>query len=169
MSISVKDTLEYELITDHYYMKETARSRVPLVNHINEGLVILGRINASEASMRAFCLHPLVQDDKDLAVFERKLPLPNLNQRALFLAMEYRNVANRYLSHCETHPRCMRLGPLKDVRDMLIADKVQNRKDFMRYHHGVHCNSFRLYQYFEEWLECLGVSSEEYQRLIEGL
>jgi hypothetical protein len=56
----------------------------------------------------------------------------------------------------------IRLSPLKDVNDMLIADKIQNRKDFELYHLGTHDRSEQLDQYFKNWLEKLEVSEDFY-------
>ena len=45
---------------------------------------------------------------------------------------------------------------------MLIADKIQNRKDFQLYHLGTHTRSEQLDQYFKNWLEKLEVSEDFY-------
>ena len=47
---------------------------------------------------------------------------------------------------------------------MLIADKVENRKDFERYHWD-HSNAARLTEYFREWLTALGISEDRYMEL----
>lgn len=52
---------------------------------------------------------------------------------------------------------------------MLVADKVQNRKDFKRYHEGTHDRSRELAYYFDLWLTVLQISPERYEELIEGL
>jgi hypothetical protein len=52
---------------------------------------------------------------------------------------------------------------------MLIADKVQNRKDFELYHEATHPRSKELAMYFRLWLEKLGVSEENYQQYKEWL
>lgn len=50
---------------------------------------------------------------------------------------------------------------------MLVADKVQNCKDFNLYvkDHSDTKNSDRLSAYFQEWLDVLGVSKAEQARL----
>jgi len=52
---------------------------------------------------------------------------------------------------------------LKEVNDMLISDKIQNRKDFEIYHLGKHERSSQLDQYFKNWLTKLDISEEQYQ------
>ena len=52
---------------------------------------------------------------------------------------------------------------------MLLADKIQNRKDFERYHKGTHQRSAELEQYFKNWLTRLGVSQEFYAEMAAQL
>ena len=57
---------EYQIISDFYGDKITNRSGVKFINHIDEGLYILEKIGSSEIAKRAYCLHPIIQDDKSL-------------------------------------------------------------------------------------------------------
>lgn len=135
-----------------------------LMNHIDEGLIVLDEIRASEFAKRGFCLHPLFQEDS--ALVANFSAAADLDPRTVLLAMEYRRVANNYLSHHPSRPpQEIELSPLKDVNDMLIADKVQNYKDFLIYHLGTHPRSARLDQYFRQWLERLGISKERFQEM----
>lgn len=59
----------------------------------------------------------------------------------------------------------IRTSPLFEVNDMLIADKVQNRKDFITYHRETHARSKELGQYFQLWLNALEITEETYQSL----
>lgn len=43
----------------------------------------------------------------------------------------------------------------RDLNDMLLADKIQNRKDFRMYHLGKHERSDELEAYFNLWIEWL--------------
>jgi hypothetical protein len=48
---------------------------------------------------------------------------------------------------------------------MLIADKVQNRKDFERYHRDTHPRARDLDHYFRNWLIALRVTETRYHEL----
>mgnify|MGYP003534624033 FL=1 len=158
----------YDLIRNYYGDKRAKRSGVPYINHIDEGLIILQRINASQTAMSAYCIHPIVQED---ATLESNMSLlQDVETNVLITAMEYRNVANRGLSCYQVdNPEHIYLGPLKDVHDMLIADKVQNRKDFLIYHFGKHEKSIELDRYFKNWLRRLNITEAEYGALSSNL
>lgn len=163
----IKETLEYQLIEEFYGDSVAKRSRVPMINHIHEGLVVLDEIEASEFAKRAFCIHPLIQADVDL---ENNYDiLVGCDPHAIALAMEYRSVANEYLSQKVGTGHEIRLSPLGEVNDMLIADKVQNRKDFETYHKGTHPRSDELELYFAQWLEVLNVSEYDYNVLCDAI
>jgi hypothetical protein len=160
----------YAAISAFYGDKKAERSGVLLINHINEGLYLLDMVGSTIRAKEAFCIHPLLQDDSALQMAVRKnsiflahMPDPDV----VVLAMEYRNVANAYLSHhCVSEQDEITLGCIAEVNDMLIADKVQNRKDFEIHHLGKHENSARLEVYFKNWLRKLEVSEVRYQELV---
>lgn len=155
---------EYRLIEGHYGQQTAARSGVPLMRHIDEGLAVLRHLGSSEATKRAYCLHPLFQADTALASNFTDYVLGRVDRKSLALALEYRNVANRALLH--NYRGTVTLSPLLEVNDMLIADKAQNRKDFERYHAELHPDRAALAEYFSTWLLALGVSEERYQELV---
>lgn len=164
-SKSVIDTNEYQLIEAFYGARRAARSAVPLMNHIDEGLAILATIGADRAAMRAFCLHPLIQADDDYAknmdrVVKACASGPESTD-AVAAALEYRQVANAYLSNVKMPEDGIGLSGSIRVNQMLIADKVQNKKDFDLFHKGSHPNSARLCAYFQEWIEALGAKRIE--------
>jgi len=162
---------EYYMIQKYYGDKKAERSGLYLMNHIDEGLAILEEIGASYYAKKAFCIHPLVQSDESLKEYFEYLQNIPVNadepyQGALLLAMEYRSVANAYLSKREINSLDdIQLSVLKDVNDMLIADKVQNRKDFELFHLGKHERSNELDSYFKNWLRKLDISEERYEYL----
>jgi len=164
---SFKSFPEFEIIKKFYGKKKAKRSGVPLINHIQEGLIILDKIGASSLAKKAYCLHPFYQDDKAL---ESNVDTYTFPTPIMIRIMEYRSVANEYLSHRSINSIDeIRLSPLKDVNDMLIADKVQNRKDFEIHHLGKHQRSEELGQYFKNWLERLEISEERYQQFKKDL
>lgn len=165
----IKDTTEYKLIARHYGNRVARRSQVPLMNHIDEGLIVLDRISATDAAKRAFCLHPLLQADEDLK--ENWYMCSFVESHILLLTMEYRNIANAFLSDKMDAPYDIpiKLSPLFEVNEMLIADKVQNRKDFVTYHKATHDRSGQLDLYFKLWLEALDINEETYNNLCKAI
>ncbi|MBN8233198.1 hypothetical protein JYK02_37360 [Corallococcus macrosporus] len=163
-------TREYRVIERHYGSRRAVRSGVDYMCHIDEGLGVLRHFNASDAARRAWCLHPLVQADGDLAESFPRLHELTDSPQVLALAMEYRNIANAYLSHREvTSADDLALGPLPDVADMLRADKVQNYKDFLLHHRESHPRRSVLDRYFRLWLDRLDVSREVFATLFARL
>ena len=155
---AVRSNPEYRAIAEFYGDRTAERSRVPLINHIHDGLVVMDQLNASLDSMRAWCLHPLFQADRDLSHTVHKFgPFWEFSPHCIVLAMEYRYRANAWLSDKVTksvwqgrsavdrmHPDVEvsglpTPGDLEEVWHMLIADKVQNCKDFVTHHKGKHC------------------------------
>lgn len=160
---------ELAAITAFYGDKKAERSGVPLINHIHEGCVVLKEIKAWTRAYSGFCLHPLVQGDDALLSNLKHINKWGTTAMRIALAMEYRAVANSWLSNkvdsslkVTERPR---LSVVKSVNDMLIADKVQNRKDFETYHKGTHARSAELDLYFKVWLDTLGIDEERYQEL----
>ncbi len=162
--MTVRDSKEYAVIRKFYGDRKAARSQVPLVNHIDEGIFILEKIGASEEAMKAFCLHPLFQADADLA--QNQTLTRELDPYIVMLALEYRNTANAYLSQRKIEKlEDIRLSPLPEVNQMLMADKIQNCKDFMIHHHGIHPKSDELHQYFKNWFQRLGIPQKVFTAL----
>jgi hypothetical protein len=165
----ITETAEYLAIERAYGTRTAQRSGVPLMRHIDEGLAVLQRIDAPDEAMRAFCLHPLLQEDPAYAAnlaWVTALTEPHV----LALALAYRRVANATLS---TRPIAsaadIPLSGMVEVDQMLVADKVQNRKDFLLHHRGHHPRSEVLDRYFQMWLERLGVAETRFAELFEDL
>lgn len=152
----------YNAIQNWYGDRVAKRSNIPLINHINEGLIVLDTIKAPDVTKDAFCLHPLFQVNNDLQVIFNSgyLNRFELSNSSVLLAMEYRTVANSWLSTDWDTKSTVDFGPLgTHIKDMLIADKIQNYKDFMLYHKSTHARAFELETYFQKWFLALGLSS----------
>jgi hypothetical protein len=179
----IKDTKGYKLISEFYGDRRANRSGVLLIDHIDQGIEILRRHNSDKVVMEAYAVHPIFQADPDL---EQNFSwCDDLHPLVVLYAMEYRNIANGFLSPkiqreqvggTSGNPRWgikahqpIKLSPLAAVNEMLVADKVQNRKDFLLYHKDSHERSLELDYYFNLWLSALGVSESQYQELIKGL
>lgn len=153
---------EYGIISMAYRDKAAKRTKLPYMNHIKEGLVILNYLEVNPVAMRAYCLHPIFQED---ALFHRhgQEAIASCDTDAVLLAMDYRTIANSYLSKHDNRqpPKYMDYY----VKMMLWADKIQNRKDFLKHLKGKIHNSDRLDKYFKEWMEALGIQESTYQEL----
>ncbi len=155
-------THEYAMISLVYGRRKTERSGVPLINHIDEGIEIMVSRNASERAIRAYIVHPVFQGDDNLqsAIDDTKW---EMDWHVVALAMEYRRAANNYLCRPDTDDWTLEdirraVGLLlPEVREMLIADKLQNQKDFRLYHYGTHARSEQLERYFNNWMELLEI------------
>jgi hypothetical protein len=144
----------YKIIQKYYKDQRTKRSKVPLIYHIDEGGAILEKIGSSNITKDAYYLHPLLQSDEDFNK-NKTLDFIGVNYESVILAMEYRRVANSYLSTMDISNF---VGfPCEEIKQMLIADKIQNYKDFMKYHYNEHERSKDLYKYFHNWFELLEV------------
>ena len=169
----MRNNKHYLAISEFYGTQCAKRSQVPLIAHINEGLQILDAISSSTRAKEAFCIHPMLQDDTALSKSLEHNSVFNkwaLNPSSVLVAMEYRHVANAYLSHhFQSADDRIDLSVSKEVNDMLIADKVQNRKDFEIHHLDSHQNSAILAQYFRNWLKRLGITETQYRELVQQI
>ena len=160
------NSVSYQIIKGHYGDRVAERSQVPLMNHIDEGLVILGKLGASEHTKDAYCLHPIFQSSDDFRK-HRKGEYEGVPAQVIILAMEYRRVANSYLSKGKRSRVSSFLGfSCPEIKQMLIADKVQNYRDFMEHHHGVHGKSDELQEYFTNWFKLLAIGYEKWKDVI---
>jgi hypothetical protein len=171
---------EYQAIREHYADRVARISGVALMQQVEEGLIILGALDASEDAMRAFCLRPLFQTDENLVRYGQDfMDAVDCSPSVILLVMEYRSRANAWLSEKVHRPSAGQqhvvakglpaAGPLEAVADMLIADKVQGRKEFIRHLRGRHARSDELDLYFELWLQALDVDHEEYDGLCASI
>jgi hypothetical protein len=175
----IKQSNEYQAIKKFYGDRRAERSQVLLMDHIDQGLRILQAINADKFVQQAYCLHPLFQADADLATRGLLFTLDEgegADPYVILLVMEYRQWANAWLSdkvgctagviHYSGKPTA---GPLIEVKQMLIADKVQNYKDFLTYHKVTHERSKELDHYFRHWLKVLEVDETQFVQLCQDL
>jgi hypothetical protein len=82
--------------------------------------------------------------------------------------MEYRKVANSYLPpDVSSGGNLPKNIPLYDTKRMLIADKVQNRKDFLKYQTPETCPNYDdLMIYFRNWINFLKIE-DQYEELVK--
>lgn len=178
------ETVEYKMIQAFYGDRRAKRSQVPLMNHIDEGLLVLDAIQAHGIAKQAWCLHPIVQDpchDQLMCISLGENGLsrssgPLVSMPGYGLARQYAQVANAYLCKAQTDDVTMEYDPHKGnvklydllmregivphdvstvVWQMLYADKLQNQKDFRKYHFATHERAVQLDLYFIRWINYL--------------
>lgn len=165
--MSYKNSLGYEKVSNFYGINTASRSKLPLMNHVNEGCILLESLGASQFVLEAFCLHPILQATEDFLNAIEDDFYESVSSKSLMLAVEYRHVANSFLSNNVKE----NVLPLinEDMRLLLIADKVQNYKDFLRFHKDTHTNSKRLDEYFNDWFKILNINYQSIVKPIELL
>lgn len=161
----------YQAIVEYYGDTRAERTGLKYIDHIDEGLVILSLIDAPLEAHEAYCLHPIFQLHKrpeELDIYKKYAD--ELDEESVHLAREYKKYANAYLCkrHYESEFDVVKISDDERVNQMLVADKVQNRKDFeVHYESQSDKETFNrggdLSQYFKNWLRALGVSEMEYQ------
>jgi hypothetical protein len=155
---------EYDLASEFWEDRIAKRTGVPFMLHVDEGLAVLNAIGATERAMRIYALHGVLQQCyTDDTVHLNGLK--NIAPDVIIGAMEYRAVANAHLSFHD--PSTLRLSEDPDVNAALVADKVQNRKDFEIHHKGSHKRSDALDSYFKRWLRILDITEDDYYELAE--
>lgn len=158
----------YAMIAKYYGDNVAHRSQVPLIRHIDDGLVVLDTLKISNKAKQAYCLHPMLQSNADLTQNWSKIE--SVPGDVVALVMEYRAVANSYLSDkvdmTNQFNNPIILSPIPEVNDMLRANKIQNRKDFERYHKDKHERSDELFKYFFQWFNRLNIGEDFYMIMV---
>lgn len=147
------DMRSFSIIQKLYRGKSAKRSGVPYMNHIVEGLCMLNNRKADIWTRICYTLHPIVQNDVDLVNNGDYINRTSL--KTMMYIMEYRKTANYYLPKDVNTCKTPLPSPLNEVNKALLIDKLQNQKDFNKYHKGTHPNSDNLEKYFDEWIELL--------------
>lgn len=148
----ITDSFEYRAIKGYYKDRTASRSLVPLMNHIHEGIQLLISWDQDLITQRAWCIHPLVQGYQNTPASTDALPL----------ADEYAKIASKYLCSKENDwindpsELQQQLGDMSNrCAYMLLADKIQNQKDFNHYHILTHDRRHQYIKYFNLWLDTL--------------
>lgn len=142
----------YKMIHHYYLGKRSKRSKVPYINHIDEGLELLScacrrlwmkthpfDTNDTQFAIDIYCLHPIAQNGD---VVEHP---------SFHLAQEYARVANAYLSKDVRPWGDIELSTIDAVNLALAVDKLQNYSDLRAYHRK-HPRYPSLEYYFKNWL-----------------
>lgn len=164
-----------EFIFSIYGNKRTKRSSVPLINHILEGYAILNLLGlAVDDTEQAYALHPVFQSGRAndliaLTEYTQNRPCNLIDTSIVLNAQTYAIIANSllYTQFASGGVVPNELYRSKIVKNMLIADKVQNYKDF-RLYHKAHKNQ-DLADYFKYWLESMSITEETFEQIETAL
>lgn len=147
---------ELRAIEQFYGDQRAKRSGVLLINHIHEGLAILDALEAPELAYRLFCLHPVGRKAEMRAVvkyFELDDAIEEYNELNDLYGSGYQSV--RFTTEEDLFNKLADQYATPAVLYALLADKIQNRKDFNLYHNGSLPNSELLQSYFDCWINAL--------------
>ncbi len=159
----------YELISRAYGNTVSKRANIPYMNHIDEGIFILKMLNANDDAIGGWMLHPIFQVPELENVYGEEAKL-KLDAAQVMIAMDYARVANAYLSHRKIdNIEQIELSPIAEVNQCLIADKIQNMKDFINYHSDTHPRAIDLYEYFQNWILRLDIPYGFVQNMLKAL
>lgn len=168
---------KYYSVIDNFYKGMSTSKGVPYINHINEGIVHLENMKVDDTVINAFILHPFVQcvnlkgTYKDCLLTEKELEkhinIFEIEPEIAFELLLYRKYANSYLCREATDNYDINdafedvkgLAKYRNTVKMLIADKLQNFKDFLLYRQD-HPRKEFLNRYFTIWLNILANISE---------
>lgn len=156
----LKHSNAYKKIQEFYGDKRTVRSGVPLIYHIDEGGAILDSLGANDIVKDAYYLHPLFQSDESFNE-NKNISLDGISPESIILSIEYRRIANSYLSTMD--PKNLIEIPCEEIKQMLIADKVQNYKNFKEYHSTAHRRREHLEEYFQNWFNILEIDYKDWE------
>lgn len=163
-------TNEYDVIRAAYGDRKAKRTGLPYIRHIDQGLLILKHLKVDSDVLSAWCLHPIFQLDEYLVPLmsgESQIAFPSralsFSTKVTVFGMEYRSVANAFLTKDTFSGRMPIPSVIPEVNVMLVADKIQNYRD-ARLHLFPQLEwegKERLNYYFGAWLTALRVSSED--------
>jgi hypothetical protein len=165
VSTVLEHSPEWRVARELLIGRETKRTGVNYFQHVEEGVKILQAIGAAFSTQKAFCIHPLVQCDEDL--LNSLSVLHRFCSRSVALAFEYRWVANRGTRQHVCQDWIVQLSVWPAVNQMLVADKVQNCKDFRQYYTAAtHPMYAELDRYFQVWFDALHIDNAQYESLV---
>lgn len=158
--------VSFQRISRHYGATAAQRTKLPWINHIVEGVVLIHQLGGRIGAADAFCWHPLIQSDttylETLVEMRRHYNL-NTNGEVLVNVLGYRDAANRWLRGVVNKDNQPKKHPLESVNVMLMADKIQNRKDFEANERLFSVeDAASLHYYFDCWFNTLGITPEIY-------
>lgn len=163
---------KYYKVIEEFYKDKTTSKGIPYINHIDEGVGHLENLHVSDVVINAFILHPFVQcvnlqgTYKDCLLTEKELEkhinIFEIKPEIAYELLLYRKFANSYLcrpdtdgySFEEAYSNVEQLINYQSTIRMLIADKLQNFKDFLLYRQD-HPRAKQLTIYFTYWLKIL--------------
>ena len=160
------DLPEYRLIEKSYRKHTSRRTQQPYMKHIDQGLWLLLHVNDDPAVLGAWCAHPLFQINSVLQEALHARTSITEHGRTVVLAMEYRAVANAFLTPDWSRAGLPRVSAIEEVNQLLVVDKFQNAREAYLFSDKLgEERCAQLDVYFRKWFDALGIDGRRMETL----
>jgi len=140
---------EYTYINDLLGNSINKQTHDLRINQIEEGLAILNILNAPNLVRKAYCLHMLFESDEALSKSMELNRMPHTDPKSVLLAMEFRNIIKTRINGK------IKLSPLSEVNQMILAAKIQRYKTFEILYKGEKPHSDEIERDYQLWIKRL--------------
>lgn len=164
----IEQTTEWITAKKYLSGQKASRTKADYFEHVEEGVKILQILGEPLVVQAAFAIHPLYQSDE--ALTNHYPLLSTFDPVTVALTMEYRSVANRGIRReVKKNNWTVELSCLFSVNQMLVSDKIQNRKLFLNHYPKNLADYAEIDRYFDVWLKALNISEKRYEEIVNQL
>lgn len=147
----IEEEIEYNYMKDLFSTSVSKRTKDLSTNPMEEGLAILNILESNHITKKAYCIHQLFHNDESLERSWDGNRFPNCDIKSMLLAMEFRTL---YKSKPNRNG-IIKLSPIKEVNEMMLAYKMQQYKNFEINGRGQTDNDELVESSFKNWIKQL--------------